>query len=113
MATVTVGCKLPHGLHMDLNGKRVTLKGANSSAIAGGHGITENVDESFFTEWMSRNKELAFVKSGHIFSDVKVANVQAQANERKDEKTGFEGMDPDEMPANLTSETKKTSKGKK
>ena len=39
MATVIVGCKLPHGLHAELGGKVVTLAGSNSSSIIGGFGI--------------------------------------------------------------------------
>jgi hypothetical protein len=94
MQTVTVGCKLPHGLHLDLNGKRVTLAGANSSSIVGGHGITENVDKEFFDRWMALHKVSAAVKNGLIFSHEKTGNVKAEAEEKKKNKTGFEGLDP-------------------
>jgi hypothetical protein len=94
MATVTVGCKLPHGLHLDLNGKRVTLLGTNSSAVIGGHGITENVDKEFFEKWMSLNKESAAVKAGLIFAHERAGNAQAEAKEKKENKNGFEGLDP-------------------
>ena len=62
MATITVGCKLPHGIHMDIDSKRVTLNGANASSVIGGHGITENVDKEFFDKWMSQRKDTEMVK---------------------------------------------------
>ena len=92
--TVTVGCKLPHGLHLDIGGKRVTLKGTNASNVIGGHGITENVDKAFFDKWMSQNKESAAVKNGLIFAHEAAQNTKAEAKEKKDNKNGFEGLDP-------------------
>jgi len=102
MATVTVGCKLPNGLIIEMGDKRVTLKGANSSVIIGGHGITENVDKELFDAWMEKNKELHFVKEGHLFAHEKEVNVKAQAKDRAKQKTGFEGLNPDDKPAGLT-----------
>lgn len=94
MATVTVGCKLPHGLHLDVNDKRITLAGENSSAVIGGHGITEGVDKELFERWMSLNKDSAAVKNGLIFAHEKSSNTQAEAKEKVKNKTGFEGLDP-------------------
>lgn len=101
-ATVTVGCKLPNGLILELGDKRVTVKGANSSNIIGGHGITEGVDKEFFDAWMTKNKELSFVKAELLFAHEKTANTTAQAKERKKEKTGLEPLDPEAKPAGLT-----------
>lgn len=94
MATVTVGCKLPHGLHLDVNDKRITLLGVNSSAVIGGHGITEGVDKDLFDRWMVLNKDAAAVKSGLIFAHEKASNTQAEAKEKINNKSGFEGLDP-------------------
>lgn len=101
-ATVTVGCKLPNGLILELGDKRVTVKGSNSSNIIGGHGITENVDKEFFDAWMAKNAGLQFVKSELIFAHEKYANTVAQAKEQVDEKTGLEPLNPEEKPAGLT-----------
>jgi hypothetical protein len=92
--TVTVGCKLPHGLHLDLSGKRVTLVGANSSSLIGGHGITEGVDKEFFERWMKTFRDSAFVKNGLIFAHDNANNTKAEAKEKADNETGFEGLDP-------------------
>lgn len=102
MSTVTIGCKLPNGILMELGDKQVVINGANSSEIIGGHGLTENVDKSFFDAWMERNKELKFVKIGHIFAHEKTASTKAQAKERAKEKTGLEPLDPNKKPAGIT-----------
>lgn len=94
-ATVTVGCKLPHGIHMDVDGKRVTLAGANASQVIGGHGITENVDKEHFEKWLSMHKESPMVKNGLVFAHEKAANTSAQANASVENPSGFEALDPD------------------
>lgn len=102
MATVTVGCKLPHGIILELDEKKATIAGSNSSSIIGGHGLTEDVDKEFFDAWMLKNKELSFVKAGHLFAHEKANNTAAQAKERAGEVTGFEGINPDKKPDGLT-----------
>ena len=95
MATVIVGCKLPNGLQLIVNDQLVAvLNGSNSSSVIGGHGITESVDKEGFDTWMAQNKDAAVVKKGFVFAHDKAANVQAEAKDRKDEKTGQEGLDP-------------------
>jgi hypothetical protein len=96
--TVTVACKLPHGLHLDVAGKRVTVEGTNSSVIIGGHGITRNVDKAFFDEWLKTNKDSDVVKNELIFAHEKDASTAAEANEKEDNRSGFEGINP-EAPA--------------
>lgn len=92
--TLTVGCKLPHGLQIRVGDTVVTLLGSNSSLVIGGHGITENVDKQFFDAWMAANKDAAAVKNGLIFAHEKTGSVKAEASEKKDNKNGFEGLDP-------------------
>lgn len=96
--TVIVGCKLPHGLHLDLDGNRVTLNGSNSAQIIGGHGITEGVDKEFFERWLKVFKDSPMVKGGFIFAHEKAANTAAEANDKQENKNGFEGLNP-EKPA--------------
>jgi hypothetical protein len=92
--TVTVGCKLPHGLHLDVAGKRVTVEGTNGATIIGGHGITRNVDKAFFEEWLRINKDSDAVKNELIFAHEKDASTAAEANEKEGNRSGFEGIDP-------------------
>lgn len=108
MPQIIIGCKLPNGLILELDDKRVILNGANSAIIIGGHGITENVDADFWAAWLAKNKGMSFVKAGHVFAHEKPANVAAQAKERASEKTGFEGANPEAPGAGL--EKVKTTK---
>ncbi len=94
--TVVVGCKLPHGLTFTTpDGRKVTLNGMNTAVIAGGHGITR-VNENDAAIFFATHKTFAPVVSKAIFyndSD-KVEDLAAMAVELKNEKTGFEGLDP-------------------
>lgn len=94
MATVTVGCKLANGIILELNGKKVHIKGANASSVIGGHGITENVDKDFMDAWLAKpeHKELSFVKNGFLFVHAKADSVAAEAKEKAAEKTGQEPL---------------------
>lgn len=107
-ATVTVACKLPHGLHIQIReiektrdgeiskgiGPVVTLNGANHDEAIAGHGFTPDVDKEFFDKWLSQNKEQPFVKNKLVFAQEKEGSAKAQAKDQKGNKTGFEGIDP-------------------
>lgn len=112
MSTVTIGCKLPHGLIIELGGKSVELAGTNSSNVIGGHGITEGVDKSFFDKWLSQNKGAAAVRNGLIFAHEKANSAKAEAKEKEENKNGFEGIDPNRPAAGIepTDEMKKKLK---
>lgn len=98
MALVAIGCKLPTGLNfLGADGKtRILLNGTNTSAVIGGHGITM-IDEAEAAVFFATHADMEAVKNGHIFkhgNSDKVENIDAIAREMKDEKTGFEGLDP-------------------
>jgi hypothetical protein len=98
-ATINVGCKLPHGIHMDITKhgelrKRVTLSGTNSSRVIGGYGITENVSKEFFDKWMSDHQDLPAVKNGLIFAHGQMASVEAKAKEKAGVVNKFEPINP-------------------
>ncbi|MDE3023343.1 MAG: hypothetical protein KGI54_16090 [Pseudomonadota bacterium] len=99
MATVTVGCKLPHGLILEIGKQKYVLNGAHTAQVLGFNGerigITHNVDKDFFDKWMETHKEYQPVKAGLIFAHEKEANVIAEGKEKKKVKTGFEAIDPD------------------
>lgn len=91
---VTIGCKLPHGLHMDVGGQRITLAGENSTEIVGGHGLTYGVPKDFWEAWKKEHAEQPFVKNGLVFAQGKTESAIAEAKEKQNNKTGFEGIDP-------------------
>lgn len=122
-ATVTIGCKLPHGLWLELitlpdadiakqtrvpapTGPRVKLNGANTLRIqdpvspvnpANGRFATTVIEKSFWDKWYERNKELEFMKIGAVFVVADEKTAKAIAEERKDLKTGFEPIVPSEV----------------
>lgn len=107
-ATVSVACKLPHGLHIQLrktektrdgeisqgHGPVVTLKGANHHEAIAGHGITHGVDKEFFDAWLKQESGQPFVKNKLVFAQDREASAVAQAKEQAKNETGFEGIDP-------------------
>lgn len=105
--TVTVGCKLPHGMHLDIyteDGQvaaRHTINGQNASEVIGDHGITIGVPKAHFEEWMRLNKGSAAVRNGLIFAHDKAENVAREANEKQANKSGFEGIDPAKPGPNI------------
>lgn len=109
MATVTVGCKLPHGLIIEVGNVAVTLKGKNSSNVIGGYGLTEDVDRDFFEKWLAANKDSAAVKNNLIFAQERATNARAEAKEKAKVKNGFEGIDPNKPAPGVepTEETKR------
>jgi len=88
---IVVGCKLPNGLVMQLGDKKVTLNGANASKLIGGHGITY-VDAEFWQAWAKAHKSLEPMKQGLIFANSKEAALEAEAEDREANKSGFEGL---------------------
>jgi len=99
--TVTVGCKIPNGMILEVNKKQVLINGSNSSLIIGGHGITEGVDKDFFEAWIAENKELSTVKGGFIFAHGKTEDAKAEAKDRKKNKTGLEPLDQEKKPTGI------------
>lgn len=97
--TVTVACRLPQGIHMDIvrHGEvrqRVTLKGSNAPGSIAGFGITENVPRAFFEKWLDNHQDLPAVRNGLIFAHAQRASVEDKAVERTELKSGLDPMDP-------------------
>ena len=96
MATVLVGCKLPHGIVLKgSTGQDVKLNGMNTSLIPGGFGIT-NVDDGEWAYLSAVYEKFAPFQSNAIFTNgkSKVADLKSIAAELSDVPTGFEGVDP-------------------
>ena len=109
-----VGCKLPHGLVMELPaqavdkdnfmkplppGKRVTLKGAASlynqktkKSPTVFEFATTPVPKEFAEEWFRRNKDRSYVAAGLVFLADKQDRADGIAKERRDVATGLEPL---------------------
>jgi len=96
MTTVIVACKLPAGLVLDLPGveKKFVLNGAHHEDAIAGHGMTE-VDAGFWEKWCDVYKDFEPLKKELIFAQGGERSAVAKAKERKGEKSGLEGLDPD------------------
>lgn len=93
-AKVVIGCKLPHGLILTVNGVSVALNGTNSTDIVGGYGITPDVDSAFFDAWCRANSQHPALGGGFIFAHGTTAEAKAQAKDNAENRNGFEGIDP-------------------
>lgn len=94
---VIVMCKTPTGLVLDLgetDARKVRLNGANHPDAVNGAGLTV-VDKGFWDAWSSAFKGYPPLDAGLIWATDKEANARDAAKELKDEKTGFEGLNPD------------------
>jgi len=94
--TVTVGCKLPNGLIIEVGGQSVELNGANASNIIGGHGITYDVDADLFNAWLEAHQDRDMVKNGFVFAHEDAKNTKAEAREKTDNETKLEAINPDD-----------------
>lgn len=94
MAKVTVACKLPVGLTLDLATGPVTLNGFHHASSVGGYGLTPNVDADAFDKWLKDHKDYTPVANGLIFAHAKQDMVAAEAAERTNVRSGFEQIKP-------------------
>ena len=103
--TCIVGCKLPHGLVLELfetdkDGKvirvtgRHTLKGANDSRIYGGYGLTDNIPTDFMEEWFKRNAKHPAVVNHSIFMHSDVNSARSRAKDGRDVNSGLGSINP-------------------
>lgn len=93
--SVTIGCKLPHGIVLDHPldpSKKVELMGKNSSLIIGAEYGTTEVDGEFWETWKTVHAEFPALKSGAIFEAKNVTEAASVAKELEGEVTGFEPM---------------------
>jgi len=101
MSKITIGCRLPSGLKLEVNGVTVGLAGQRQAQerspiitlSADDYGVTE-VDTSFWEAFKARvGKDFAPIKSGAVFEAKNTNDIKAKAKDLKGEKTGFEAMD--------------------
>jgi len=127
--TVTVCCKLPSGLVLELDelrrevpaggskeidvwrptGKTVRICGSNAShpdssfpgRVIGGYGLTE-VPEDFWDAWLAQHKGYPPLLNGSLFAQPTPDRATSQAKDQAKVKTGMEPMDPDRPAPGVT-----------
>lgn len=92
MSKVVVGCKLPNGLIIEQNGKRVTLNGVNKALIIGSTYATTEVDADFWNAWAAANSKFSVLVNGAIFVAKSDKEVSAVAKDVESKKTGLEPL---------------------
>lgn len=111
--TVTVACRLPAGLRFEgvpgMPGGVLMLKGSNDDWALkmadeyGEAGLTSGVPAEAwaYIENHRYYSQAKWFKNGAVFAATKSKDVIKEAQNRADEKTGFEGLDPEELPAKI------------
>lgn len=118
MGTVTVISKLPHALEIDYKGKKVEIKGANSTKIRdqdglipeGSYGSTE-LDESLWTAWSTENASLSFLVNDYVFAKSTTKSATDEAEGKRELKTGLEGLSQNMQDERLAPSDRKRLKG--
>lgn len=124
--TVTVVCRLPSGLVLDLYDPEDLRTRAGSVApvmappvprasvrLAGarrdvrfhardnrllGLGGHTQVDKAFWDAWVAQNPGYLPLKNGLVFAQARAADAQARLAECASQRTGLEGLDPNALP---------------
>ena len=108
---VVIGCKLPHGLYLDLLDKAGNLRERHKLQGCAGftlpnpdrhfknpettNGSTLNIiPKDFWDEWYDKHKEHPALASGAIYMAAKKEDAVARSREVEKETTGFEKLDP-------------------
>ncbi len=93
--TILIGCKLPCGIELDGPVGPIQINGVNTAMIHGGFGLT-HVDENDWAYLMGTYAQHSAFKSKAIFTtgNDSIADIAAQGEDLKGEKTGMEGLDP-------------------
>lgn len=109
--TVLVGCKLPHGLYLDLRDKggnlvaRQKLPGASNFTLPNPerkmqptstvHGDTITpIPVDHWEAWLKQNADHPAVRNGAIYARAKREDAEAQALEHERQNIGFNKVNP-------------------
>lgn len=100
---LTIACKLPTGLHIKIPELKIDLKlhGSHSAYEVAGHGMTRGVDAAMWAKIEAHYADAAWLKNGFVFASTSPESAADQAEEREDEKSGFEPIDPDALPRGI------------
>jgi hypothetical protein len=129
--TVTVACKLPHGLilrqytmvdtdqpvmgggiktvkqaqqlpgEVAINGNAHPQNAGPKCAIVGGYALTPNVDKAFWDRWLEANKDSDMVKNNLIFAHESMDAAQGDAEDKAAVRSNLERLDPKKLPKGL------------
>lgn len=140
--TVTVACKLPHGIFMQLYemeefpqemagglvrvskravpvGERIRLHGnavpygkRPKFRIVADYALTPNVPAAFWEKWSKDNADMDAVKNKLIFAYHKADDAVAASKDNRERRSGLEPLVPDTDPRRPRSSNKAVSEAK-
>ena len=87
---VLIGCKLPNGIILDVDGKTAELNGLNKSVIIGATYAITTIDADFWAAWKAQNATYPALSNGVIFEAESVSS--AKDISKDTDKSGFEPM---------------------
>lgn len=101
--TLTIACKLPQGLRIlsvdhDID---LTLHGSHGAHAVAGHGMTRGVKAELWDKIKIVFAEAKWLQNEFVFSTTSPESAADKAEERQDEKAGFEPIDPDALPKGI------------
>lgn len=129
--TVTIACKLPHGIvlrafHMatvaepvmgggsrdvkkaqQLPGEFVVMgtsfpqNGAPRGRMEFGYALTMGCPKELWERWLSDNKDTPMVLNGLIFAHDSERSTVSEAREKEALRSGFERLDPNKLPKGI------------
>ena len=136
---VTVACKLPHGLILQLckeveepeqgqaghklvkvwkrQPERVKINGYLAkyqpdlppAAENSSYALTHGVDKEFWDQWLAQNRELDMVKAKLIFASEKQDTVTQAMKTYDGTKCGLEPLDRNKLPKNISTYKKEAA----
>lgn len=94
--TLTIACKLPQGLDIQLPHHRIHLKlhGTHSPFAVAGHGMTRGVKAADWAVIQEVFKEAAWLKNETVFAMRDPESAADKAEDRKEINVGFDPIDP-------------------
>lgn len=81
---VTVGCKLPNGLMLEVGPKQVQVAGWRNNAvkIVGGYGLTQ-VEKAFWEAWLAEHGQQPYVKTALFLRRIRRTALPRRLRSRK------------------------------
>lgn len=118
MAIKKIYSKMPRGLRFDLTHPdtgelviSITINGYHTpGCLLPGHGVTE-MDEEVWEEILRRYGSMSAFRNEHIFCANNTRDAIAYADERVNEKTKMDQLDPREIRGTVPSDDKKVNTG--
>lgn len=91
--TVTIACKLPNGIFLQVGETRIRINGWNNHSIEGlNYGLTKDVPADVWGAWLKEHAESKLVLNEIIFAEGSERRAKDKAKDQKDKKSGHEQL---------------------